>query len=419
METYKVSDLFRRAKQLADLEGSDFITWNEAVNCINESYIGLFQKLIAMGDNSYVKDYHTTKSEPLPSDFWQLKGVYLWNNGNLETINRRADNNGIHHLSYELKNGNLELYGSPNDVYVQYYPKPMTLIMPPLDKEINLNLPEGAVLLDCYAHTFLYTVQDEEQNYILNIYDLDGIKTATNILTTWETDRTFITRDFVYSVTSSGLAVYDIALGAMSIFENALPLVTESGDFYIIYDGYINELIDTELEPLTEFNIEDNGYLYISDDDLSDFYSLTDTSINHNGTSLNQKADKIIYSDNKCYYIAFNKLGVIDEEENKTIRNSIGAGIGFISINSNTGYGYATKKYNKVWVCPYCEDTLLNFPNSFYYQILSYMLAIAFRCKQNADVTLLSSQLAKAEETFNESLGSDSFQFTRMGNVYR
>ena len=39
----KVSDLFRRSKQLADLEGLDFITWNEAENCINESFIGLYE----------------------------------------------------------------------------------------------------------------------------------------------------------------------------------------------------------------------------------------------------------------------------------------------------------------------------------------------------------------------------------------
>jgi hypothetical protein len=40
----KTSDLFRRAKQLADLEGSNFISWNEAENCINEAYIGLYEK---------------------------------------------------------------------------------------------------------------------------------------------------------------------------------------------------------------------------------------------------------------------------------------------------------------------------------------------------------------------------------------
>ena len=52
MQNYKVSDLFRRAKQLADLEGSDFISWNEAINCINESYVGLYEKLINMASSA-------------------------------------------------------------------------------------------------------------------------------------------------------------------------------------------------------------------------------------------------------------------------------------------------------------------------------------------------------------------------------
>jgi hypothetical protein len=55
----KTSDLFKRAKQLADLEGSDFISWNEALNCINESHVNLYEKLISMGDNSFVKSFRT------------------------------------------------------------------------------------------------------------------------------------------------------------------------------------------------------------------------------------------------------------------------------------------------------------------------------------------------------------------------
>ena len=159
----KTSDIFRRAKQLADLEGSDFISWNEAINCINESYIGLFEKLINMGDNSFVKSFKTKeKEEDLPKDFWQLKGVYLWNNGNLQTINRRADNNGIHHLSYELRNGKLYLFGNPNDVLVEYFPKPKKLLMPPSDCEVALELPEGATVLACCEHTFLYKTAEEK-----------------------------------------------------------------------------------------------------------------------------------------------------------------------------------------------------------------------------------------------------------------
>ena len=63
-------------------------------------------------------------------------------------------------------------------------------------------------------------------------------------------------------------------------------------------------------------------------------------------------------------------------------------------------------------------STELDFPNSFYYQMLSYLLAIAFRCKQGADVSLLSSQLDMVSQTFEDTLGSDAFQYPRMGNVY-
>ena len=163
MFNMKTSDLFKRAKQLADLEGSDFISWNEAISCINESNVSLYEKLISMGDNSFVKSYRTIKEEEkLPEDFWQLKGVFLWNNGNLQTINRRADNNGTHHLSYELRNGKLYLYGNPNDVLVEYFPKPEKLYFKPHDVAISLDTTKE--YLDCHKHTFLYKDTDESEN---------------------------------------------------------------------------------------------------------------------------------------------------------------------------------------------------------------------------------------------------------------
>ena len=95
-----------------------------------------------------------------------------------------------------------------------------------------------------------------------------------------------------------------------------------------------------------------------------------------------------------------------------------GLNVGFIGIDERTGYGYCTKKFGSYYVCPYCEDTPLNYPNSTYFQIISYILAIAFKSKQGADITLLQNQLAMIEQTFEETLGSDAFQFPRMGNVY-
>ena len=128
---------------------------------------------------------------------------------------------------------------------------------------------------------------------------------------------------------------------------------------------------------------------------------------------------KIIYSDKSCYALGDTGFASINENNAITlIENSTGLNVGFIGIDERTGYGYCTKKFGAYYVCPYCEDTPLNYPNSTYFQIISYILAIAFKSKQGADITLLQNQLAMVEQTFEETLGSDAFQFPRMGNVY-
>ena len=424
----KVSDLFRRAKQLADLEGSDFISWNEAIQNINESHIGLYERLINMGDNSFMESYHMKdKVEELPKDFWQLKGVYLWNNGNLKTINRRADNTSIHFISYEIRNGKLEVFGNADDVYVEYYKKPRTLTMPPSDKEVSMNLPEGAVILGCCEHTFLYKTQNESQEDIICVYDLDGIKDAYDILETFSESKIWINKDFVFTLVDGDLIVYDLATGNSFTYADSVPLVSESGELFVIQGIYICSLVfngdSYATRQIKEFTLTDSGFYYVSDDNFNDLYGLVETEsgieIYHNEEGTSQNAKAIIYSKEKCYYVAINKAGYFDEEgNNKLIKAGIGTPIGFISINENTGYGYATKKFNKIWVCAYCEDTELDFPSSFYYQALSYLIAISFRCKQGADISLLSSQLEMALQTFEDTLGSDNFQFPRMGNVY-
>ena len=424
MIKYKTSDLFKRAKQLADLEGSDFISWNEAINCINESYVGLFEKLINMGDNSYVESFRTGDKEiELPSNFWQLKGVYLWNNGNLQTINRRSDNSGIHHLSYELRNGKIYLFGNPNEVLIEYFPLPMTLTFKPND--VTIDIPE-AEYLDCYKHTFLYKSETEEQTETVSIIDLDGYRTVKDFLTIphdeivsgWITDTYAAVLD-----TSGYLHIYCLATGYSAVMDDAVPLITESGTFYIVTNGYVCSLnIGAEsyeaiqVVELTE--IDTDGDFYISNDDLTDFFYIRSGTIYHNDLMLG-KGEKIIYHKGECYYLSAYSFGKITkDDENKTIDNAPGIAIGFIGIEERTGFGYAVKRFNSFVARPYCEDTELNFPNTFYYQILSYLLAISFRCKQGADITLLSSQLEMAMQTFEDTLGSDAYQFPRMGNVY-
>ena len=426
MFNMKTSDLFKRAKQLADLEGSDFISWNEAVNCINESNVGLYEKLIAIGDNSFVQSFRTKEEvEDLPEDFWQLKGVFLWNNGNLQTINRRADNNGVHHLSYELRNGKLYLYGQPNDVLVEYFPKPKKLYFKPHDVAISLDTTKE--YLDCHKHTFLYKDTDESENETLSIIDLDGIKTAKDFMQIAHTDivRAFITENFVFVITENDMTIYDIMSSYSATVTGYVPLITESGkEFVIDTEGVIKyfhigngSITTSELKTVEDIA---GGNFYVADDNLEDFFCITDTDVEHNGVETNAGTlKKIIYSDKSCYVLGDTGFALINaENEVILIENSTGLNVGFIGIDERTGYGYCTKKFGSYYVCPYCEDTPLNYPNSTYFQIISYILAIAFKSKQGADITLLQNQLAMIEQTFEETLGSDAFQFPRMGNVY-
>ena len=425
MFNMKTSDLFKRSKQLADLEGSDFISWNEAINCINEANVSLYEKLINMGDNSFVRSFRTKEEEEeLPEDFWQLKGVWLWNNGNLQTINRRADNNGIHHLSYEIRNGKLHLYGSPNDVLVEYFPKPEKLFFKPHDVAISLDTEK--TYIDCHKHTFLYLDEDSEQNETLSIIDLDGIKTAKDFIQIAHDSivYAFITENFVFIITESGLTIYDIMSSYSVTVNGYVPLVTESGkEFLIDTEGVIkyfhvgNGSISTsEVKTVAEIA---GGEFYVCDDGLEDFFYINNEEVYHNTDIIPGYARNIIYSDKKCYVLGDTGLFVINaDNEIEAIENSTGVNVGFIGIDERTGYGYCTKKFGAYYVCPYCEDTPLNYPSSLYFQIISFILAIMFKSKQGADITYLSNELQMAEQTFEETLGSDAFQFPRMGNVY-
>ena len=421
----KTSDLFKRAKQLADLEGSDFISWNEAVNNINESNVALYEKLINMGDNSFVRSFRTTEEEmELPADFWQLKGVFLWNNGNLQTINRRADNNGTHHLSYELRNGKLYLFGRPNDVLVEYFPKPEKLYFKPHDVAISLDAT--SVCLDCHKHTFLCETEDAEERETLSIIDLDGIKTAKDFMQIAHTDivRAYITENFVFVITENDMTIYDIMSGYSATITGYVPLITESGkEFVIDSEGVIKSfqvgngtIVTGEVKNITYIG----GSFYVCNDNFTDFFYLKNGVVKHNGEGVSTVlAEKIIYSEKKCYCLRSTGFFVVDgNNEVKIIEGSTGFNIGFVGIDERTGFGYCSKKFGKYFVNPYCEDTPLNYPNSTYFQIIAYILAIAFKSKQGADITLLQNQLAMVEQTFEETLGSDAFQFPRMGNVY-
>jgi hypothetical protein len=318
----------------------------------------------------------------------------------------------------------LYLFGNPNDVLVEYFPKPKKLYFKPRDIAISLDTTKE--YLDCHKHTFLYKDTDESENETLSIIDLDGIKTAKDFMQIAHSDivRAFITENFVFVVTENDMTIYDIMSGYSATTTDYVPLITESGKEFLVETDTGNiKYFHIGNGSLTAHTVKEtvfsDGKFYVSDDNLEDIYFVVDDDLYHNEIQLDTGSPKhMIYSEGKCYCLADTGFFVIENDEVKILEGSTGLNVGFIGIDERTGYGYCTKKFNSYYVCPYCEDTDLNFPNSTYYQIISYILAIMFKSKQGADVSLLNAQLEMASQTFEETLGSDAYQFPRMGNVY-
>lgn len=179
MITYNAKDLIKRAKQLADLENSDFISWNEQINLLNENYVALYQKLCNIGDEAFIREFSCGVGvTELPVDYFQLKSVSLNNHGNIIPILRRAETQSYNDCYYELKNGKLIIGGYSGEYIVKYFPQPMTLIFKPEAVKI-----EDALLSYFTENTVLNAF---DKRYFLSNGSILDIEEASVIGTTGE-----------------------------------------------------------------------------------------------------------------------------------------------------------------------------------------------------------------------------------------
>ena len=75
MKQLSASDIVKAAKQISDLENSDFISWNENIRLLNEAWTALHQKLINTRNFTFVNEISISKEQPLPEDFCQVLSI--------------------------------------------------------------------------------------------------------------------------------------------------------------------------------------------------------------------------------------------------------------------------------------------------------------------------------------------------------
>lgn len=376
---YKVSDIVKAAKQIADLENSDFISWNENIRLLNEAWTAVHQKLINKGDFTFTDEISISNEQPLPENFYQVLSVL--DNYNVP-VPRYSIGMNDSQIWYKLINNKLILNGLQS-AKLTYFTKPQFLTYSADTITDALPLSEGEVIkFAC-------------DNYALTNKNVWDIKEASIVRAANETD------------------VYVDAYGR-TYSANEKPIFYPDGRCFKLTQ---NECTDINCKVAYSDDIEnitfDGVYYYArysSTGNISVFEQGNSNSID----TLEGFSSNIYFNNEHMFYIKDNVVFIDDiPMYDASIYNNK---VYMLKIDLNTGYGLFTNN-NKI--LSIAVDTELDLPNNLYYNVLAYMLAFSYCCKQGKDASYVNAQLNSNIELLYDTLTNDAFSQMKITNIYR
>ena len=374
----KASDIILGARQIADLENSNFISWNENVRLLNESWTALRQKLIDKGDFTFVNEMNITKEQPLPENFYQVLSVL----DNYHTpVPRYSIGMNDSQIWYKLINNKLILNGLQS-AKLTYFTKPQLLTYPADTIVDALPLEEGEVIkFAC-------------DNYALTNKNVWDIKEASIVRAAEENAVYVDAYGRTYSATEKPIFYPD---------GRCFKLTQDSCTDAKCKVGYSNDIENITFDGVYYYARYSNGNISVFEQDNP---NSIDT---YEGFSSN-----IYFNNDHKFYIKDNVVFIDDiPMYDASIYNNK---VYMLKIDLNTGYGLFTNN-NKI--LSIAVDTELNLPNNLYYNVLAYMLAFSYCCKQGKDASYVSAQLNSNIELLYDTLTNDAFSQMKITNIYR
>ena len=365
------SKLIRRAKQIADVANSDFLSYNELTDYLNASWKNVYQTIIQYNLNIFTVEANLVGSSgvyKLPFDCYQIKSVKNPYTG--VEIPRKADSESMYGSHSEIVNDNLVLGTSCGPVTITYWRKPYFLTFPNATLETNYNKAEDAEILDVCKDAIL--VKDAENKYYIKSLLTDS-KLDLSFIEPNEYEKMYLGNNFIIGINGSNYEVKDF-YGNLVFSGNITADYFIKSDDGVIYIG----VLDTDKVNIFEL------------DNVTEVTSINFTS----------KPDNIICIDNEFYPVEKDAMpvGIFDcrpayttpDKNLHLINDQFDRSrdiIEFVSIPTIgklicTNYGFldfSGKLYSNV------PDTQLSFPNNLFFDCISYDLAIRFLCKMNAD----------------------------------
>ena len=468
MIRYNASDVIKKAKQLADLENSDFISWNESITLLNDAYQNIYQKSINKGNNDFVRVIQTSeKCINLPRDFYQLKALTLKQDRFNTPIMRRPQNGSFDDLSYDIYNNTLLINGySSGTIILEYYPTPLTLTLPNKDEVIDLPIGSDETLVGAYKNVYFVRRTDKEslskplynKTYIVAINRDTGeeAKVAEQSIYNEEyavsNDILFSIGDYVlftgmhHDVAGSGtykdydciilLNIVDFSVNVQNRKDKYDHYLANAFSFYddtecdlsIISNSITSATIYGNYYDLKSNNVPVSTYAFITilSKDMKHSFSLDSEhlylyvdgkQVSSTGKVMHIMGDSVYLQSASKNYCTM--LNINTNEKTSLLAPSKKPIWGTVGFDKQTGYGYYyLLGDSKIVIHSFLEDTELNFPNNTFFNYLAYSLALSFKVKQGSDISAFMPLLETAENTFYDSLTKDDWSFTRITNVY-
>lgn len=461
---FTTRDIVTRARELADLENSNFITWSENMKLLDESYKKLYQEAINESDKYYLtrcelKDLVVAERREkevsfyLPENFYQLHSISVKGSG--RQILKKARTEDSSSARYDIENNTLVLYGGASSLPldIAYYPVPKTLTLKnspvtvsvegtPLDvngdmvlsvndgnaiitnintgwtKSIDISSISGTVFMGVLGLTRFYLLTESAEGYMVNISDgtisarkcfvgkKDGVLYYSN--KNWEnwtpSDDGYIHGNILAEYGDLGLT------DPVTTFKTAADFPPMG--FFFTLDDELNTYWTANAYPAAP------GKTYVAIYRMNTDGSLTEiTKVKFMGNA-GWNALKIQFNKGHLFYFYD---GPCCDGVTLLSYAQFNYFIGFNKMDFDTGYGFAvTPLYEEgVMQIHSCfADTELDFPNNFYFSYLAYLLAIAYKQKQNADATLLIQRANDEYAQFLTSISRDVAENNRIQNVY-
>lgn len=398
---YKASEIAYRAKQLADLTNTDFISNEEDIYYINDAWKEFYQLLINKGDKQFVKEVELAGSTingqveySMPDDCYQILSI----KNNYGVITRKADSESNTSNTYEVVNDKIRLYGTQGHIVMTYYTVPEFITLP--DKTIETDLTYNTV------NTFTDYIQNSFINSDKNVYNA---RTSELVATT---DNSLILKGGKLGVYNNVLYDFD-----GNVVINSFPANGRIVDSYGIKWTRGNtttwtSIADTKTIPAYTEGVmfKDGSVVGVLNGKLYLYQNEEQTDLN-----MDKLRDGSMYvasfGDHEFAYVG----GYIFEYYNGTLQN-------YEEVTVPGRYLFPLK-YGIVYydgnvkIKSLLPDTEFNFPNELYVEVLAASLAIRYAMKQNASVEGLNNLYENMKGQFLNSLSQDS-GYTRMNNVY-